>query len=811
MKIFIIDHEYMVPAVSRFQAALIAMMILGMLPSPSAAQGPPAPNWLPSTDRPSVGAQRGTGGEGPWLPSPSGRGAGGEGRVAGPVPVGQPSWRQDFEGATTSWTEAGGDAQYALVAHQRVRGGAHGGQGCEWLQVVGQGGSTVLVAHDIGRPWVIEELRPSIWIYADRPGIQFFAEVTLPRTRDPRTKMPLTTNVYGTAYTTVRRWQQLQIVNLPWMVERQARILRSQLAMNVDDHEAYVSRVLLNIYGGPGVTNVWTDDLEVVGHVASGMEEREKERSPRLPLSSSPPLPLSQPAPREVKLAGSVLKINEYPIFPRSIEYRGEKLAFLKQLGFNTVWLRQAPSPAFLSEARQLGLWLVCPPPELPETDPPPASGYPTIGPEFEPVLVWDLGHGLTGDALEANERRAARVRLADSRFSRPLICAPINNLRSYSRQTNILLIDRRPLGTSMEMPNYGEWVKRQPLLALPGTPVWTTVQTQAGEGLRRQFATLTPGQAPPTVVAPEQIRLLVYTAISSGSRGLLFLSDSSLEAPDGETRQRVMTLQLLNLELEIIEPWVAGGTKDATAECSQRLVTGAILRDDRARIAMPMWLAPGSQCVAPLAAATPLGLTLPDIPESDYIFELTAGRLQPLRHRRQAGGTQVTLDEFGLSTLLFLAQDPAIIEAVTRRAAASGRQIAELERQLAMQKYDTVARVFDRISGRIPPPKNPAQVRSPAQDLETARQNLASCETRLAAGEYAMASAHARRAMMPLRKLERTAWEAAMQGLDSPVAIPGTSSFQALPWFWALVDRTATLRPARTVCRAATSKTSRR
>ena len=116
-------------------------------------------------------------------------------------------------------------------------------------------------------------------------------------------------------------------------------------------------------------------------------------------------------------------------------------------------------------------------------------------------------------------------------------------------------------------MPNYGTWVRRQPLLALPGTPVWTTVQTQAGEGLRRQFATLTPGQAPPTVVGSEQIRLLVYTAISSGSRGLLFLSDSSLEAEDGETRQRVITLQLLNLELNVIEPWVAGGSMDATAE----------------------------------------------------------------------------------------------------------------------------------------------------------------------------------------------------------------------------------------------------
>jgi hypothetical protein len=33
------------------------------------------------------------------------------------------------------------------------------------------------------------------------------------------------------------------------------------------------------------------------------------------------------------------------------------------------------------------------------------------------------------------------------------------------------------------------------------------------------------------------------------------------------------------------------------------------------------------------------------------------------------------------------------------------------------------------------------------------------------------------------------------MIGRDSPVAIPGTSSFQALPWHWALVNRIATMR----------------
>ena len=53
-----------------------------------------------------------------------------------------------------------------------------------------------------------------------------------------------------------------------------------------------------------------------------------------------------------------------------------------------------------------------------------PLAATATIGPEFEPVLVWDLGHGLTGESLDANRQRAERVRLADSRFSRPLICA---------------------------------------------------------------------------------------------------------------------------------------------------------------------------------------------------------------------------------------------------------------------------------------------------------------------------------------------------------------------------------------------------
>ena len=236
----------------RFSPALIILVLPVVLPSLSVAQRPSAPEFTAAAP---AASNLGTASQ---LP------AGVNGRAP------EPAWRQDFEGPATSWTDAGGDAQYSIVAHQRVRGGAHSGQGCEWIQVVGQGGGSVLVAHDIGRPWVIDDLRPVVWVYADRPGVQFFAEIALPRTLDPRSGKPLVTTVPGSVYSNTGRWQQLEIVDIPRMLARQVRILRSQSGRDVDSREAYVSRLLLNVYAGAGVTNVWTDDLEVLGHVPSG-------------------------------------------------------------------------------------------------------------------------------------------------------------------------------------------------------------------------------------------------------------------------------------------------------------------------------------------------------------------------------------------------------------------------------------------------------------------------------------------------------------------------------------------------------------
>ena len=54
--------------------------------------------------------------------------------------------------------------------------------------------------------------------------------------------------------------------------------MRSQLGTDIDGREAYIQRVLLNVYGGPGVTNVWIDDLEIAGYVGCARRFRPARR-----------------------------------------------------------------------------------------------------------------------------------------------------------------------------------------------------------------------------------------------------------------------------------------------------------------------------------------------------------------------------------------------------------------------------------------------------------------------------------------------------------------------------------------------------
>ncbi len=720
--------------------------------------------------------------------------------AAGGLAFGQSAWYEGFEGPDVSWRDAGGDVRYKILDHGRT-GGAHTGQNCEWFRIAAEGGTTLNIAHDVGHPRVIEELLPTVWIRSDRPGLSISASIVMPRTIDPRTNKPLATTVVGeTAYNDVGRWQQLRLADISKLVARQARALRMQLGQNVDEREAYLDAILLNIYGGPGVTNVWIDDLDIAGYVSLNGPPvgQVVSRSPKVGnLSPSnqpgaPPIatPANPPKRFDIKLSGSFLTVDGKPLFPRAIEHQGEPLSKLKELGFNAVWLKQPPPQELLEEADRLGLWLICPPPHSTRSDGSvdPEGALGPISPAFDRVLFWDLGGDLTAAELQNTRRWADQVRTADRRSSRPLICKPQADLLGYSQVGNndmTLLIDRRPLGTSMELIDYGTWVSRQPWVALPGTPMWTTVQTQPNEALRKQIAALKANDPPRPCVSFEQMRLLTYTAVAAGSHGLVFLSASPLTAADPATRERAMSLELLNLYLALLEPWAAAGNHWAIADSSEPQVVAKVLcagHSVRSWLLLPIWSSQGAQCVPGQSAANKVSFVVPAVPEESNAYEMTPGGLHRLPDPRVTRGKRVTFEEFSLASQVLLAHDPLVVNGLMRRSENIGQRAARLERELAVAKYNTVQAVGRQLG------QPPGSAKQLAAWTESASKNLQWCDAQLAAKDYSAASLNADRAMRALRMIERFYWDRAVNNEAmrrngiSPATSPATLSFETLP-----------------------------
>jgi hypothetical protein len=727
-----------------------------------------------------------------------------------PPSASQSAFYEGFEGPDVSWRAAGGDSRYQFNFHQRVAGEGHTGNQCEKLAIAANGGTSVYICHEVGQALLIDELLPTLWVRSDRSGLQLFAEVVLPRSRDPQTGRPISALIAGSSYSTLGQWQQLRLDDLPRALTRRARILRAEFGPDVDEREAYVVRIVLNVYGGPGITTVWLDDLDLAGYLARpatlGVSEESLANAGAAkgrpagpsPVTASPNPPLgdsrvpNECPPIKVEMTGSVLLANGRPVFPRILQYRGEPLPLLARMGFNAIWLDQPPSKELLEEADRLPIWLICPPPwpvAAVETDDRVRSQR-EIGLEYRRVLAWDLGRGLFGGNLELTRRWADQVREASRGGSRPMVGQAESELRSYSRHLNVLLFGRQPLGTSLELSDYGTWVRGRPLLARPGTPVWTTIQTQLSPAVEEQIRSLDPSRRPWLAVSSEQIRLLVYTAIASGSRGVLFESSSPLNANDPETQQRAMALELLNIELSLIEPWIAGGTVVATLTGSSPEITGAMLRSDHARLMLPVWMTPGAQYVPGQAAGNNVNIVAPGVPEASRPYEIAPGGLKPLRKSRAMGGMQVTLDEFGLASPVLLTQDQPVVAELSRQAIVAGPRMAELLRHLAARKLQTAQEVSAELSGRLSAPKQSADW------LTSARRNMQACDDLLAEKRFQEAYVSALRVMRALRLYERAYWEAAVVKLTSPVVSPAAISYPTIPVHSRFVERIAAMRP---------------
>ncbi len=717
--------------------------------------------------------------------------------LLGPRPArAQQVHRNSFEGREPVWVKGGADAPFRENAHE-MADVAHGGQHSEYLKITAEPGAYVYYQYPIGRVLLNEELSASVWVKGSRPGIMLLARLVLPHERNPNNLDDhLTALVRGDVLKAAGRWQRLEIRRPVALAREQQQLMQASLKRPVDFKDAYIDALVLNVYPGPGLTEVWIDDLEA-GPVLDPVPPFKTIAQPAGPKAAATASQTKPGRPVLVEHNQDNLLVGGKRFLIRGIRYTNTSPGVLKTLrdaGFNTLFIDFNTPPNVLQEAVDLGFWLV---PSLPETATDPhlvandnlAQAISRF-PAGDAVLMWYEGGALTYEQTPALMKTTQQVRTADP--GRPVGGDVWDGFLPYSRNLDLLGVHRWPLMTTLEFQKYREWLNQRRLLANPGTFTWTWVQTHLPDwyvGL--VYGTnAEAGFSEPVGPQPEQIRLLAYTALAAGCRGLGFWSDRFL-ADSHQGRDRLQLLALLNQELEMLEPlFLTVNDPPLWIDTSVPEVKAAVLRSPRGILVLPMWLGNGAQFVPGQSAAARLTLVVPQVPQGTQAWQVSPGAMRGLRADRVAGGYKIVLPEFGLTDAVVFTSDMALVVRFQEQVRAKRKLAAQWTRDLAqleMAKVQRVEQELERAGHTLP---------DGAELMKDAHKRLAACDEDWTNHLYDQAYVDAQRALRPMRIMMRAQWEKAVHDLDTPVASPYAVSFYTLPRHWALMDQIKQLGP---------------
>lgn len=758
--------------------------------------------------------------------------------VAG-IALGQQMIQYGFEARNPVWRPGPHDAAYKETLHGLSSDHIHRGQRSETIQFDAEKGTYIHYTYALGRAPVTDDLNMSVWIRANRPGVQLLARVVLPHELDRNNPgHPLTLLLPGERYQIAQQWQPLSISTPVKLLRQQQLLLARSLKREINAADAYVDQIILNVFTGPGETRVWIDDLEAGPAFDTPSPTEDGLVSPPSASGAGEMTP-TRPAMRhradEVSLTGGHLKVGNDKLFMLGIRHTGTPLPVLRNAGFNTVWLDQSTPSGLIEDAANLGFWIV---PMLHAPEPVQQPDGSTKGQlvsqevlgrnvgrflHEQSVLCWDLGGGnLQLEQCRSVMGLAQEIHKIDP--LRPLAADVRDGFLSYSRAGNQQLMigtHRWPLLTSLELTGYRHWLMQRRLLLPPDAFCWTWLQTHLPDWFMTTAYERTNGRfTEPMGPQPEQLRLLTYIAVGCGYRGLGYWSDQFL-ADSHMGRDRLLMLALLNQELRLLEPllvnvnsepqWVptylpsptvmssggATGILSGLPDIVCPNVMAAVLRTDKAVLVLPVWMGVGSQYVPPQGFMSRLKIKVL-VPENYVAWVVTPGDFRSYPSRPILGGREVTIQNFDLTGAIVFTADVggrgSLVPRFQELQRSMHRDTAQWTHDLAQEEIVKVAKIHEELK------KMGKKIHDGDALLETARQWLDKSHKRRLDGMYPQAYLDAQLALRAIRILMRQHWDAAVQKLTTPVACPFALSFYTLPRFWQYYEEIVKLQPGKNV-----------
>ncbi len=719
------------------------------------------------------------------------------------------SYIEGFEGESKSWQILRGSSRTNVLRQSRTTAIQHGGQSSEALliETYANDGTATLV-HKLPPAIRFDELKASVWVWSDHPGMQAAVRVRLPNQPDQRTGQTLVVDVYGEIHQGNGQWQQLSVDLSDRNFEETMRRVRNELNRRLgiraaNDEGAYVEQFSLRLPEGTGERATWKlaiDDLEMTPVVAPQAQGVTLEASGE---SLGP----------RIRIGDDRVLLDGVPFFPRFIAYHGESSETLQKSLCNVVWVPDYEDRNLLQQLNDAGLGVMATPPQPDlETESADQAGLLPFTAQTDPILLWMLDVQIPSSRLQQASAWAEMVRDADHARARPIMADVVGKEREYDRELSLLGVSRSILHTSKTPRIYAESLDQRMRMGLPGKPKFTLIPTSPAAELMASR----PARCSVPIVEPEQIWMQSMVAIAAGFKGIGFLTLDSLESTALGAEERRRAIEIQNLQIELLEPWLAtakvlqladvqvgnttqstrfgqsalfsrwdkrpGITDNSPAAAVARQIRATVLECDQGLIILVNWLEDDAQYQPSRMVARDVHLLVNrDIVQAS---ELTTTSLDEhtLSLKEIAGGTEITLRELNQFAVLLvtLSSDRQAKETLAAQQNLMRPQASEAWVTLGRAKLSRVRDVHHQLLKLDTPLVTNAEA-----VLRNASNLVDQAEKLHKAGRYTEVEKPVRMALADLRDLAWTHWKIAVRGEKSPASSPHTICFQTLPDHW--------------------------
>jgi hypothetical protein len=729
------------------------------------------------------------------------------------------TFKESFDGDATSWRAEYDRKVVRPFDHRRQQHLLKEGKGAEVFKAeVRPPGGEVQFAHPLKPAVAIPDVRLSVWVKSNQPGLELRMRLVFPEATDPETGRSAFAFLKGDRYTQTGEWQQLTCAASQEAVQGAARLTRAKLSQpQLSDRGLYVDQAVVWASFTPEPAEVLFDDL-TFGPIVE---------PPKPGELLSVGMDVAQPdAPVEFRL--SRLRVEGEPFFPRMMAFHpesGEGVADLAGAGVNVAWVRDYRDDTLLASLREAGLWATATPPRATGDDGAPldpgAAGLLPFGAETRPILFWNLESRVDPKYLDELIGWVNQLRAADAAFHRPTLADVKGSEYAFSRHVDMLASSRLIANTAFSYTDYRDWLQSRRSGAFLNTFYWTWIQTEPTQSVVK--AREAGGQLP-VVIEPEQIRQQVYAALQAGCRGLAYWKETPLNGDGPGAEERRLALARLNIELSMLEPLLATGDRrsapidfgvtrpkpgsdgrrtrpgydpltitgpragDTPFARSERPPGGGqavLVKTELGPLLLAVWYGESAQFCPGQMAANDLTIVVPGVDETAAAWLLTPTGVEHLREKRVAGGKMITLPKFDQTAAVLFTSDRAAVDRLSRRAAELSSPCAEASVALARAKYQRVASVHNQLAAMGVAPKDSGPALRKAESL------IAQAEKGLAEQRnFDAVRDSADDALQELRILQRMHWEDAVAQFPSPLASPHTVCFSTLPDHYRLIGK---------------------